>query len=91
LQQQDLATALGIEQSAYSKLERGVVAFNSLHLAKIEDGAGMEPVMLFERYEKVTADLKARGLAVESRRTKPAEIKKLSHLFFRLDIRGNHE
>ena len=81
LLQEDLAKALNVQQSAYCKLETGRVVFNSLHFAKIQDGTGLEPVMIFERYEKVTADLKSRGFTIEGRRAKREEIKELKYLF----------
>jgi len=84
LLQEDLAKALNVQQSAYCKLETGVTTFNALHLAKIEDGVGLEPVSIFERYEKVTADLKSRGFTIEGRRTTPTEIKELKYLFSQL-------
>tara|TARA_R110000824_G_scaffold298997_1_gene487148 strand:- start:208 stop:579 length:372 start_codon:yes stop_codon:yes gene_type:complete len=82
--QQDLAKALDIKQSAYCKLETGVTTFNALHLAKIEDGVGLEPVSIFERYEKLKKEIRAGGFTIEGRRTTPTEIKELKYLFSQL-------
>lgn len=81
LLQDDLAKALNVQQSNYCKLETGLVVFNSLHFAKIQEGTGLDPILMFRRYEKLKKQIRAGGFTIEDRRAKPDEISELRYLF----------
>lgn len=73
LSQMALAAAVGLTQSAWSRIERGENALNMTQLRKAARELGMSAVRLLDEAERTAADLRRAGVEVlEERPAKPA-------------------
>jgi transcriptional regulator with XRE-family HTH domain len=62
--QQDVAEALHISQSAYSRIEKGQSAMSVQQLRAIADTLGLAPDALLSEADRWAAKLRARGVQV---------------------------
>lgn len=68
IHQKVIADALGITQSAYSKLEAGQSTLILLHLRQIARRLGTSPHELLEETDRYVQDLESQGLSVSGER-----------------------
>ncbi|MCA9527496.1 MAG: helix-turn-helix transcriptional regulator [Myxococcales bacterium] len=66
-QQADVAAACGLQQAAWSKLERGATAASVEVMVLAAEALGTTPSAVLARAEAVTALAEARGVLVERR------------------------
>jgi transcriptional regulator with XRE-family HTH domain len=67
--QSELATAVGINQSAWSKVERGASALTIEQPAEVGAQLGTAPGEILERADRLAESIKSRGIQVENKRT----------------------
>lgn len=68
LKQSELADRIGVNQSAWSKVERGATPLTIEHLANVAEEFEMTPSEILGRADRLTDYAKERGLHVENNR-----------------------
>jgi len=64
VQQEQIATSLGITQSAYSKLEKGQSAISVMQLNTVAAGLQMQSATILQGAERYAAHLRQQGVEI---------------------------